>query len=174
MDTISQISCSQDHALLLSTDRKTVWALGSNVFAQLGFATTELTSTSEAIKIPFLGRKTIKKLQCDDTSSVVLTAEGKIIMWGDFEARNRQNPHIPRFINIEKKVIDISMGDGFMLALTADNRLFAFGSNDRGQCGQGTIGDFIEDPVEVKLHNLRIKEISAGKAHCLTKCSKST
>ena len=61
-----------------------------------------------------------------------------------------------------------------MLVLTAEYRLYAFGSDEHGQCGQGSTTEFIEEPVEVRnLRNLRIKQISAGTNHCLIKCEKN-
>ena len=105
-------------------------------------------------------------------ASAMLSEDGEITIWGE--------TNLPHLVKIDQKFVDISMGKQFMLALTDENRLYAFGSNYFGQCGQGTsraddpdVEHFIEHIVEVKnLHNLRIKQISAGDDHCLIKCSK--
>ena len=92
---------------------------------------------------------------------------------GDWQDEEMGNFHVPRVININRKIVDISMSYDFMLALTDDNRLYAFGNNYFGQCRQGTTDLFIEEPVQVKnLENVRIKQISAGWSHCLIKCTK--
>ena len=166
IENISQISCGGLHTLLLSADKQTVWAFGENYYGQLGHD-PELGFADTPIKVPFLGEKIIVKLQCQRSDSAVLLADGEIRVWGQTWGRNS-----PRSINIGQ-VVDISMGCDFMLALTAENRLYAFGANEYGQCGQGMTSDFIEDPVEVKnLDNLHIKQISAGMEHCLIKCVK--
>ena len=110
----------------------------------------------------------IVKLQCVASDSAILSADGKITVW----KHSRNSGNSCRVISLQQKVV-VSMGLEFMLILTVDNRLYAFGENHQGQCGQGSISWPIEQPVEVKnLHNLRIKQISAGYHHCLIKCTK--
>ena len=169
IEKISQISCGKMHTLLLSADQKTVWAFGCNSHGQLGHG-RRLRFAETPVKVPFSGEKDIVKIQCCFDDSAILSADGEITVWG--ETWNRDNPRSPRLVNL-RQVVDISMGRGFMLALTSSNRLYAFGHNCSGQCGQGSTGRFIEEPVEVKnLHNVRIKQISAGTCHCLVKCAK--
>ena len=169
IDKICQISCGWNHTLLLSADKKTVWAFGSNNCGQLGHG-SELRIAKTPVKVPFSGEKEIVKIQCCKCDSVILLADGEIRLWGStWNRRNRGSPHL---VNI-RQAVDISVGWGFMLALTDENRLYAFGSNECGQCGQGSTTVFIEEPVEVRnLHNVRIKQISAGSDHCLIKCEK--
>ena len=168
IEKISQISCGDYHTLLLSADQKTVLAFGRNSFGQLGHARHGIAETP--VKVPFLGEKAIVKIQCCAYDSAILSADGEITVWG--ETWNGGSPATPRLVNL-RQVVDISMGNGFMLALTSSNRLYAFGKNSDGQCGQGWTSDFIEEPVEVKnLENVRIKQISAGADHCLIKCVK--
>ena len=173
VEKICQISCGWGNTLLLSSDQKTVWAFGENGFGELGRG-PEITSSEVPVRVPFLGTKVIRKLQCGDYCSAALTEDGQIIMWGSLLGNmDDENTHIPRVIELKQKVIDISMSGEFMLVLTVENRLYAFGRNRCGQCGQGTWTDSIEQPVEVKnLENLRIKQISAGHNHCLIKCTK--
>ena len=195
IEKISQISCGWSHTLLLSADHKTVWAVGENCYGQLGhnphFRRSRVyerygrqgplirrmvhidgeTRTKVPIKVPFSGDKVITKLQCYGYDSAILSADGEIRVFG-----RTWNPAgdrgTPRTINIGQ-VVDMSMGEGFMLALTAENRLYAFGRNSSGQCGQGYTSPFIDEPVEVEnLHNLRIEQISTGYNHCLIKCTK--
>ena len=177
IEKICQIACGLCHTLLLSADQKTVWAFGYNQLGQLGRNTELGIHETTPVKVEFLGEKVIHKLKCGATNSAVLSADGKITMWGnligvDGEPRF-ENPHEPRIIDIQQKVVDISLGGNFVLALTVNNRLYAFGNNSSGQCGQEERSDFIEEPVEVRgLAGLRIKEISAGDFHCLVKCAR--
>ena len=176
-----QIASADDHMLLLSADRKTVWAWGYNEAGQLGLEKSIVDDvTFDPFKVPFLGEKEIIKIDCGGNCSAVLTVDGVIIMWGSLRLHDEEDDieferlRTPRIINIEQKVVDISMGREFMLALTDDNRLYAFGNNVFGQCGQGTFEDnWLDQPVEVKgLQNLRIKQISAAAHHCMIKCAK--
>ena len=172
IERISQISCGWGNTLLLSADQKTVWAFGANLYGEGGRPEEE--SLKVPAKVPFLGTKIIRKIQSGENCSVALTEDGEIIMWGCLLGHeDEENGHIPRVVELKQKAIDISISGEFMLALTVDNRLYAFGCNHAGQCGQGTTSRSIEQPVEVKnLQNLRIKQISAGRDHCLIKCSK--
>ena len=178
---VTQLSCGAEHALLLGADGKNVWTFGCNRGGQLGHNYRSVNKSYTPIKVPFLGKQKLIKLQCGDYCSAALTGDGEIILWGsmadlsDSEVRlDSESGHIPRVIKIEEKFVEISMLSDFMLALTDNNRLFALGNNEYGQCGQGeTDQNFFEEPVEVKnLHNLHIRQISAGRYHCLIKCTK--
>ena len=179
IEKVSQISCGGQHTLLLSADKKTVWGFGSNFFEQLGRG-PEVHIARKPIKVPLSHEKTIKKILCGDVSSVVLSEDSTVTICGYFPGSSinseddlRLDSYLPNQIFVKQKVVDISMGFDFMVALTVNNRLFAIGLNSNGQCGQGTTGDCVESPVEVKLpDNLRIKKISAGEDHCLIKCTK--
>ena len=167
IDRISQIASGHAHTLLLSADLKTVWAYGSNKYEQLGFE-TRLFQANKPVKVPFFNGKAIVKIQCGAKSSSALSEDGKVTVWG--RGLRKDGSNLPRVIDLFQPIIDISLGGDTCLALTDDNHLFAFGDNSYGQCGQGTT-EYIADPIEVKnLHNLHIKQISAGKTHCLIKC----
>ena len=178
IEKIWQISCGESHTLLLSVNQRTVWAFGSNQHGQLGHDVRSLGFCWTPMKVPFVNNK-IVKLQCGSSTSAVLSVDGEITVWGDtVKYFDHENCHLPRVINIQQKVADISMSeeDFFLLALTVDNRLYAVGNNRSGQCGQGHDGEdsFYEQPVQVKnLQNHRIKQISAGNSHCLIVCTKT-
>ena len=155
--------------MLLSTNQKSVLGFMHNnpwSYPDLPKPTNwGLDSTIE------LGGKRIVKVQAGDGSAAFLSADGRIITWNGYYAEYST-------IEVDENFVDISMGvrdwsDSF-LALTDDNRLFAFGNNYFGQCGQGsTTQEYISPPVEVKnTRNLRIKQISTGSTHCLIKCAK--
>ena len=166
---MSQIACGDGHTLLLSEDKKTIWAFGHNYSGQLGHD-PELKFAETPVKVPFSGDKVIVKLQCIVDNSATLSEDGEIRIWG--RAWNDRNPNSMRRFRINQAV-DIAIGGCFMLVLTAENQLYAFGKNDCGQCGNESTREFIERPVQVRnLDNLRIKQISAGYDHCLIKCVK--
>lgn len=62
------------------------------------------------------------------------------------------------------RVIDIAAGDSHCLALTETNDLFAWGTNNMGQCGQGhTNGPILKPQKVLGLNGITIRQISAGK-----------
>ena len=152
--------------MLLSTNQKSVWGFTHTnpwIYPELPKPTKQ--------KFDSIGEQRIIKVQAGDGSAAFLSADGRIITWNGYYAEYST-------IEIDEKFVDISMGvrdwSDSLLALTDDNRLFAFGNNYFGQCGQGsTTQEYISPPVEVKnTRNLRIKQISTGSTHCLIKCAK--
>ena len=165
IERISQVACGFKHVLFLSADKKTVWGLGNDYNGQLRHAIGHWTDTP--IKVPISGDKVIVKLECFGSDSAILTEDGEVTVWGPSYQES------PRVINI-KQVVDMSMGYCYMLALTSENRLYAFGDNGCGHFDQDYGPFYIHDPVEVEgLEKVRIKQISAGLSHCLIKCAKT-
>ena len=168
IEKICQIACGYSHTLLLSADQKTIWSFGSNSYRQLGRPHNFFAALTP-VKVPFSCAGIITKIACCDFDSAVLSSDGKITVFGS--TWNGGLFAAMRTIRLDS-VVDISIGSGFMLALTSDNCLYAFGNNDEGQCGQGYISDEIPEPVRVKnLPPSRIMQLSAGHNHCLIKCA---
>ena len=143
VEKISQISCGSNHCLFLAADSKTVWALGENECEQLG-QSMNLPESLTPMRVPFLTDKKIIKVQAASKCSAVLTADGKVIVWGiwfttrDHDRRindcikcvrnalnavisrscQRSLPVVPRIIDIKQQVVDISLCDEVLLALT--------------------------------------------------------
>ena len=78
-------------------------------------------------------------------------------------------PHGPYLRN----VAEVSAGIEFDLALLSDGKVVAWGTNEHGELGDGTIGASSYVPVEVSgLTN--VKEISAGSKHSLALLNNGT
>lgn len=64
----------------------------------------------------------------------------------------------------DRRVIDISAGDTHCLALTEDYEVYAWGTNNMGQCGLSHTSTPITKPTKVVgLENVKIRQISAGR-----------
>ncbi|MDE6107364.1 MAG: hypothetical protein K2F83_01650, partial [Oscillospiraceae bacterium] len=63
------------------------------------------------------------------------------------------------------KIVAVSAGDGFSLALTSDGRVFAWGDNSHGQLGLHTVGGTVSTPTKLALAN--VNGVSAGTDHSL-------
>lgn len=65
-------------------------------------------------------------------------------------------------------VVDIAVGDTYVLALTHDSGLFAWGNNTMGQCGLGYLTSPVTRPRRVSsLDSVSICQISAGTSHAV-------
>lgn len=185
---VGSISCGRQHTVLVSTDGNTLWSFGNNSLGELGHNGNPLEPTV----IESMSNKQIVKVACGYTSSFALTKSGKLIYWGSFSSIEERNI-LPRevqagmiliFLQLSpiltdnsipfqkskknNKVIDISIKDRHILALTESNKLFSWGSN------RGVItAEFIEKPKRIKgLEGLTIRQISAGDDHSLIICTK--
>lgn len=148
IEKISQIASGEVHVLLLSTDRKNLWSLGDNSCGKLGHPRDQLATSKDPIKVPLSINQCIIKVQCGDSCSAVLTKDGKLILWGSLSGKLEENGHQPQVINKKQIVVDISMSSNFILALTKENRLYAFGTNRCGQCGLGKVSEFVQKPTQ--------------------------
>ena len=139
----------------LTKSQRTVWRLSvSN------------SGKWELVKAVVAREWTIVKIQALFRHCAVLTSDDRIVYY--------RYDGSTRVVGTKKNFVDIATGpSGYLVALTADNRLYATGNNTYGQCGQGSTSDRVRGLSEVKnLPNLRIKQISAGRFHVLIKCSK--
>ena len=123
IEKICDVACGDNHLLLLCDDRKTVLSFGCNKYGQLGreghvgaicsccgLDKMNGSQDFEPIKVPFLGEREIRKLQCTSDASAVLTEDGQIILWGGFSLMDENNKpelrddyHIPRTIQTQQE-----------------------------------------------------------------------
>ena len=59
-------------------------------------------------------------------------------------------------------IIDMACGTHHSLAVTKDNKLYSWGRNDRGALGRGVESGVENVPKEVKLHDVKFENVSAG------------
>ena len=66
-------------------------------------------------------------------------------------------------------IVDISVGDTHVLALSKDCQVYSWGINSMGQCGQSHVHSPIVRPEKVKigLDGYPIHQISAGTSHSM-------
>ena len=111
-----------------------------------------------------MSNKSLVKIAAGYDVNVALTRNGNVWTWG--------KDVLPRKVEIAPAA-DISLKFSHVLCLTKNNRLYAWGDNQKGECGQDNQSNSIEQPTLVKgLDGLKIKKISAGLYHSLVICSK--
>ncbi|KAL0482019.1 ultraviolet-B receptor UVR8 [Acrasis kona] len=179
---ISQISCGNEHTLVLSSDNK-LFSFGSNQFGQLGIG-AKVKQEPIAVPVTMSGvllEKSISQISCGAYHSVVVTKDGRVYSYGD--NLNGQLGHGQKtkseFSPVEvdttgvlsnKHVVQASAGTSHTVLLTSDGDLYSFGH-------YGLLGDGSSEqqhkhiPVRVDMNgvlmNKRVKQVAAGAKHSI-------
>ncbi|WP_218154710.1 hypothetical protein [Paenibacillus sp. UNC496MF] len=134
------------HSLALRSDG-TVWSWGDNDWGELGDGTT----TSHAAPVPVKSLKGVRGIAARDCNSMALLGDGTVWTWGvTIPSASDAYPYPgPNPIQVKNdsglafdSVIAISAGREHYLALKSDGTVWAWGRNDSGQLGDGTVSDF--------------------------------
>ena len=159
MTGVLAIAAGANHSLAIRNDG-TVWAWGSNANGALGNGST--TSSSTPVRAALPGRFTA--VAGGRLHSVAVRANGAVFTWGQNDAGQLGTGSASAFSSTPVQVVGLpavpvyqvaaGAGIGHTLALLTDGRVFAWGSNARGQLGNGTTGPFSATPVPVTGLNL--------------------
>ena len=149
-ETITQMELGEYHSSAITSEGR-LFTWGRNSFGQLGDGTTterlvptEITSQFElneedAISLITLGR----------AFSLAITTEGRVFTWGrnsygELGDGTAIDKHVPTDItsffafNPEETVIQIASSFYHSSVITSEGRVFMWGYNFYGQCGDGT------------------------------------
>jgi alpha-tubulin suppressor-like RCC1 family protein len=140
------ISCGENHAVILMTDR-TIFGVGRNNGGQLGLNTKDLR-TSPAQMINNTG-KTPRSIVCGGHHTLVLMTDNTIFGtgyngWGElglgFNSTNLDNEIkvLNQMVGVSGKTpSSIYAGQGWSIVLMTDGTIYGTGLNDSGQLGRG-------------------------------------
>lgn len=112
-----------------------------------------------------------KKVLCKYNNTFILTQEGEVLVLGSVEkginGTGRKRDDIEKPEKIEelknKKIIDISAGNNFCIALDENGKLYSWGLNNYGQLGEGD-SYVVSKPVNIDaLNHHKIIKISCGE-----------
>ncbi|MDR2152812.1 MAG: hypothetical protein LBO72_08325 [Helicobacteraceae bacterium] len=168
---IVAIAAGGAHSLALDIDGK-VYAAGNNEFGQLGLG--DKTNRKTFALIALLKDKKIVAIAAGRAHSLALTSDGKVYAAGNNERdqlglgdkNNRDIFMLVPDLN-DKKIVAIAAGGDLSLALDADGKVYATGSNDFGQLGLGDdVNRSTFTPVS-SLSDKKIVAITAGFVHAL-------
>jgi alpha-tubulin suppressor-like RCC1 family protein len=135
------IAAGEDHSLLVDSDGN-VWAAGSNEYGQLGFdPQATIMATTDGMNVPLI------------TPVVVPQDEVDVFL------------KVPGLTGV--KIVEVSAGDGYSMALAEDGTVYVWGRNDKAQLGLDSTASYIYQPTELPL--LHAAQISAGKDHALVR-----
>ncbi|XP_025408544.1 probable E3 ubiquitin-protein ligase HERC1 isoform X2 [Sipha flava] len=167
---VGYVACGSTHTLACSRDGNTVWSFGSGDNGKLGHGNTLRLYKPQ--KIDGLRHYKIKKVAAGIHFSVALACTGEVFTWGQGSNLGCGSSEITLFSPavvedlMQQMTIDISVGDSHCLALTRNCAVYAWGSNGKGQCGQGHSTSPVSRPSKViNLEGKQINQISAGTSH---------
>lgn len=144
LSDIIAVSTSVQHSLALMSDG-TVWAWGANASGQLGYNSTNPSSTAVGVS----NLTSVTAVGAGEAHSLALKSDGTVWAWGnnssgqlgDSTTTNRLVPvqvQGPGGAGTLTGIIAISAGGAHSLALRNDGTVWAWGFNPKGQLGDGT------------------------------------
>jgi alpha-tubulin suppressor-like RCC1 family protein len=152
--TVTSIRAGCDHSVAL-TKTGALLAWGDNAFGQLGDGSFRRRNTPVSVKLPKGTKISAVRAGCEDT--IALTKAGAVLAWGmglggTLGNGQTRNSATPVQVSLPKgtKVKAISAGCAHNLAVTTSGTLYAWGTNEFGQLGDGTHKNR-HKPVLVKL-----------------------
>ena len=152
-------------AIMLNLEGQ-LFGIGENKYGQLGLVDTK--KRAKLTKIDAMVDKQIRNFKCAARSAAVLTTSGLYIM-GESNFHRSQTFNLPTRIDLDN-VIDLASGGWHYLALTEDNKVYAWGMNDSGACGVDSEEAHIFPPRRVMINDeYEVKQIAAGWEHSLIK-----
>jgi alpha-tubulin suppressor-like RCC1 family protein len=131
------------------TNSGRVYAWGNNGHGQLGDGSTTNRSSPTLINFSGLqGGETIQQISGGAYHSISVTNSGRVYAWGnnghgqlgDGSTTNRSSPTLINFSGLQggETVQMVVAGSYHSLALTTNNRIYTWGTNDYGQLGDGS------------------------------------
>jgi alpha-tubulin suppressor-like RCC1 family protein len=135
------VAAGGTHNLALDEEGR-VWVWGGNGNGQLGDGST--VSRTAPYRLPTFSASPVVSIAAGKTHSLALTDDGRVWAWGlnnngqlgDGSTTQRPSPvELPAFS--PSVVVALAAGEGHSAALTADGRVWTWGSNPSGQLGDG-------------------------------------
>jgi alpha-tubulin suppressor-like RCC1 family protein len=155
----------------------TVYAWGDNSAGELGDGNDATQQAGSNVPVLVSGLSNVTKVVANSLGAYALTADGHVYAWGgdstgqlgDGRSGGSGYSDTPTRVANLNSVVDIAGGgylgaeaDGY--ALTSDGSLYAWGSNNEGQLGDGQPGTtqpYSDVPVRVKAPN-DVASLGAG------------
>ena len=174
---VTSVAGGQAHSLAL-TSAGGVLAWGGNASGQLGTGNNQNSGVPTSVQIP--SGTFITAIAAGDNHSLALTSTGGLLAWGDNGAGQLGNPMVagPPSTNVPVDVVlpqgvtvtAIAAGGEHSLAVTSTGGALAWGSNDFGELGNGTSGNFSTTPVAVSLPaGTAVTSVAAGESHSVAR-----
>jgi alpha-tubulin suppressor-like RCC1 family protein len=176
----AQVAAGTSHTLALSADGR-LYAWGANADGQLGDGSTAPHHSPAVVALPAaLGHAAWKQIAAGTSHSLALTTDGHLYAWGNNTSGElgngaRTDQTTPVEVSLPASAgptawAQVAAGTNHTLALTADGRLYAWGSNAWGQLGTGGPEKALLPvalPPPGKGAGTRWAQVAAGRYHTL-------
>jgi alpha-tubulin suppressor-like RCC1 family protein len=148
---VQRIAAGDAHNLALMSDG-TLRAWGENGNGRLGDGSNVNRSRPVAVQ----GLTTVVDMEGNSNDSVALLADGTVMSWGDnccgqlgSGSSSPSSRNTPGAVSGLTNVTAIGLGTLHALAVRSDGTVWAWGSNNSGEIGDGTSGTTRWSPVQV-------------------------
>ncbi len=162
------ISAGGQHTCALSADGR-IWCWGSNEKGQLGDGV--LTDSLAPVQVSGLEKNNIIAVAAGGQHTCALSADGRIWCWGSNEKGQLGNGTLadsPAPVQVSglgnNTMIAVAAGGQHTCALSAQGRVLCWGSNEKGQLGNGTLTDSLI-PLQVSGLENGAAALAAGSRH---------
>jgi alpha-tubulin suppressor-like RCC1 family protein len=169
--TFTQVSAGSEHSLAVGSDGNT-YAWGFNNLGQLGNNSTADSDVPVLVTLP-AGVK-FTQVSARYRHSLGLATNGKIYAWGDnffgqLGNSSKTDSHVPVLVTMPAGVTftHVSAGGEYSLAVDSAGDVYAWGHNNLGQLGNGTITDSDAPGLVTRPAGVTFKQVSAGGSHSL-------
>jgi alpha-tubulin suppressor-like RCC1 family protein len=171
--TPTAISAGQVHSLAIGSDGK-LYAWGDNQFGELGDGTTDTQQDSPEV-ITLAPGVTPTAISAGEYDGLAIGSDGNLYAWGDDgngelgDGSTNFDHDTPEAITLAPGVTPtaISAGGLFSMAIGSDGKLYAWGYNNFGELGDGTLTQR-DAPEAVSLApGVNPIAVSAGLDHSL-------
>jgi alpha-tubulin suppressor-like RCC1 family protein len=179
LSDVVSVSAGDYHAVALKGDG-TVWTWGNNTYGQIGDGSTTRANTP----VQVLGLSGITGIAAGGSATYAVKTDGTVWAWGNNEHGQIGNGssgvgnYVASPIQVAglNNVTKVSAGGAHVLALKSDGTVWAWGSGQYGQVGNGTSGAGNDVTLPVQVSGLTgVSSISAGRwSHSLAVKSDGT
>ncbi len=169
---IRHVSAGGSHVLAATADG-TGWAWGDNAWGQLGLGESDIETTAIPEQVSLPEGRSVSRLAANGHSLAVAT-DGTLWAWGwNFAGQlgtgTTDPSRAPQRVNFPEgvRIVEAAAGLRNSLALDADGKVWAWGSNDEAELGNSTVQS-TRVPVPVAFpETVRITSIALGNRHSL-------
>ncbi|XP_046960872.1 X-linked retinitis pigmentosa GTPase regulator-like [Vanessa cardui] len=169
---IKQVSAGSNHTALLTDDGR-VFVCGSNSEGQLGLG-EDARSCVSFTELKFMEK--IAFVECGYYHTVFITAKGAVFITGDNENQKLGIPnmpttvYVPQVLPLETQIKSACCGANHTFLLSMDEtKIFAFGSNEKGQLGMPMDVENVTEPTEINMEQMfdgyQLKLVACGAMH---------
>jgi alpha-tubulin suppressor-like RCC1 family protein len=180
------VAAGGDHSLVVSGEEGKVCSFGGGFWGRLGHGTHAMVAANEMVPRPIdaLDRMVVVQVAVGKEHSMALSNDGKVFTWGSGrdnilghgEGDDILGQLVPKQLADLGGVKSIAAGDVHSLAVVGDEgRVYAWGSNDEGQLGQGDHGEDTDRSVPTRVPGVSgAAEVATGSEHTLVLCRDGT